>query len=118
MNVNRITIFIIATLLSGGGLFASAAMITMSFTEWGSSIFITAVLFTLSNLIAWACYFGMGWFWVKGNTIPKVIAIVGTISGCISLIATSWGIPFVAPAIILASFMVYTSFVSKSDECI
>jgi apolipoprotein N-acyltransferase len=109
---SRFTIFTLATLLSGFGIFASTAALTapFMFPPTFSYHFMATIILAVSNFLAWFFYFKMARMWIHELQIPKKIAVWGTVTGCISLAPLFFGFVFVLPAMILSCYMVFITF--------
>jgi hypothetical protein len=113
----KLIIFIIATLTSGLGIFASAALLSMPFDATNNTyLTILLSIWSVIHVVAWGCYFCMGWKWINNIAISKRLAIIGCISGCVALSPLFKAAVFVLPAIVMASYMAYTGLVNKTSN--
>lgn len=68
-------------------------------------------------IAAWGMYFLILYFWVKNNYTPKILLIIGTILGVVSVVLSNYaGLLLAFPSIMLMFHVIKCSFVSQAPN--
>jgi hypothetical protein len=93
-----------------------AAIVCTGFSFMAIDISINPIIFNKTPLFlaSWCFYFVILCFWVKDNRAPKVLVIVGSILGVISVFASFFGALILAfPSVALMLHVVKCTFWSR-----
>ena len=68
-------------------------------------------------IAAWGMYFLILFFWMKNNSAPKALLIIGTILGVVSVVVSNYaGLLLAFPSIILMLHVIKCSFVPQAPN--